>query len=287
MNLTKDDVYKWLESNIPTASSRKNYIARIKPIFNEIYGDDVLKSFKDKNLLKIILARGGSASTMKGSTQVFLKLIKEYPGLLEAVGKNVYETYNKFFLEANADMAAGYIQKVIVQDEEDAIEPFSEIKKKVFEEYPVGSDERLYMELYEIAPVRDDFGNLKIVSQLSDTTDETNNYYVSSNHQLIINEHKSKNKYGSLKYTLPKKVYKLIDTSKPLVFDRRIMSPFISKMLKKIGINGGGINVLRHAYLSEELDGENIKDPAIRKELFQRMAHSQSAQLGYIRKLKN
>jgi hypothetical protein len=287
MEISVDDVYAWLDENIPTASTLKNYKVRIRPVLAALDDTKVYQAIKDKTILKLILEKGGSSSTMKGKTQVFLKLIKEYPGLLEAVGEKVYEIYNKFFLEANADMAAGYIQKAIVQDEEDAIEPFSEIKKKVFKAFPAGSDERLYMELYEIAPVRDDFGELLIVKKTVDTLDKSKNYYVMSNHQLVINEHKSKNKYGTLRYKLPKEVYQLIDTMNQFVFEHgSTLSSFVSKMLGKIGIDGA-INVLRHAYLSEQLDGENIKDPVIRKNLFQKMAHSQSAQLGYLRKLKD
>jgi len=286
MNLTKEDVYNWLESNIPTASTRKNYIARIKPIFNEIYGDDVLKSFKDKNLLKIIVARDGSPSTMKGSTQVFLKLIKEYPGLLEAVGKKVYETYNKFFLEANTDMQNGYIQKVVEKDVEDEIDSYSEIVKKIEAEFPVGSDERLYTYMYKYVPVRDDLGELYIVKNMNDTSDQDKNYYVTSTKTVILNKYKKDGKYGTLKYKLPKDVYSLIDKSKQFVFNHGPnLSSFVSKMLKQVGISGG-VNVFRHAYISEELDGENIKDPILRRQLFTKMAHSPSVQLQYIRKLK-
>jgi hypothetical protein len=283
---TKEDIINWIDTNIPTVSTRTNYKQRINPILKLVTGDDIFTAIKSKEILKIILNKGGAASTIKGATQVFLKLIKEYPGLREFVGEKVYETFNKFFLEANAEMSSGYIQKAIVQDETDAIERFSEIKKKVYEAFPDNSDERLYMDLYEIAPVRDDFGRLTIVEKVENTKDKMNNYYVISNHQLIINEHKSKNKYGTLKYRIPKKVWVKIDTSKPYVFNRSSqLSPFVHEMLKAIGIDGA-INVLRHSYLSEELDGEKILDPQIRKELFQRMAHSQSAQLGYIRALK-
>ena len=284
MDLTKETIHTWIDENTSEATG-KNYKSRTNYIFKMIDGN-VLDAIKSKEVLKIILERGGSASTIKGAVQVFLKLIKEYPGLLDAVGEKIYNTYNKFFLEANAEMSSGYIQKAIDKDEEDAIEPFTELKKKVYEKFNEGSDQRLYMDLYEIAPVRDNFGRLLIVPKVADAKDKTKNYYVISNHQLIINHHKSQNKYGTLKYKIPKPVWKKIHLGRPYVFNRaESLSPFVGDMLKAIGVEGA-INTLRHSYLSEQLDGEKIKDPQIRKELFQRMAHSQSAQLGYIRALK-
>jgi hypothetical protein len=120
-----------------------------------------------------------------------------------------------------------------------------------------------------------------------DTLDKSNNYYLISTKTVILNKYKKEGRYGVLKYKLPEEVYKLIDTSKQFVFEHGpTLTSFVSKMLKAIGIKGG-VNVFRHAYLSEQLDGENIKDPVLRKNLFQKMAHSPSVQLQYLRKLKD
>lgn len=275
----------WIDS-VSSPSTAKSYKTRINFIFKLMENESLFQAIKKKEVLSIIMKRGGAASTIKGAAQVFLKLIKEYPGMLDAVGEKVYKVYEKFFQEANSEMTTGYIQKFIDQDEEDSIESFSEIKRKVYEAFPADSDQRLYIDIYEQSPVRDDHGQLEIVESVKEAKDTEKNYYVISNHTIVINAHKSQTKYGTLKFKLPKKVWSQIDTARPYVFNRgKLLSSWVHEILKEIGIDGA-INTLRHAYLSEQLDGQAIRDPKIRKELFTKMAHSQSAQLGYIRKLK-
>lgn len=286
MNITQEDINTWIDENVPTVTTAKNYKQRINPILKSFEADNVFPMIKNKEVLKKILERGGAASTIKGATQVFLKLIVGYPGLREAVGEKVYETYNKFFLEANGNMINGYIQNVVDKDANDEIDSYTDIKKKIEARFPVGSDERLYTYLYEYVPVRDNMGEVYIVPNVFDTHDKSKNYYVLSTKTIVINRYKKEGKYGMLKYKLPRHIYKLIDTTKPKIFNHgTTLTSWVSKMLKEIGIEGG-VNVFRHAFISEKLDGENIKDPEKRKELFEKMGHSPAVQLQYIRPLK-
>lgn len=286
LKISQDDINDWIKANC-APSTATNYRQRINPTIKELNEENLVPEIKSKKVLEVIMKKYSSPSTIKGATQVFLKLIAEYPGLKDEVGEKVYEAYRKFFAEANSEMSNGYIQKAIVHDEKDKIESFSKIKEMVYKAFPEGSDQRLYMDLYEIAPVRDDFGELNIVDKKIETKDKTKNYYVISTHNLVINEYKKSGKYGQLVYKLPKKVYSKIDTTKPFVFNHgKQLTHWVSKMLKTIGVEGA-INTLRHSYLSEQLDGENIKDPNIRRDLFERMAHSASTQLQYLRALKD
>jgi len=286
MKITQEDINAWLSANIPTPTTATNYRQRINPVIKMIDKDNIFPSIKNKDILRKIVERGGSPSTIKGATQVFLKLIKEYPGLREAVGEKVYETYNKFFIEANGEMHNQYVQKVVEKDEKDEIIPFSEIKRRIEDKFPPGSDERLYVYLYEHVPVRDNMGEVYIVPNVFDTHDKSKNYYVLSTKTIVINKYKKEGKYGMLKYKLPKEVYKLIDTTKEKIFDHGDkMTSWVHKMLKEIGIEGG-VNVFRHAFVSEKLDGDKVKDPELRRELFTKMAHSPAVQLQYIRPLK-
>lgn len=287
MNITHEDINNWLDANIPTASTAKNYKQRINPVLKTIESDNIFPSIKNKDILKKILDKSGSASTIKGATQVFLKLIVGYPGLREAVGESVYNTYNKFFMEANSDMQNGYIQKVVEKDVKDEIDSYSSIKKKIEDRFPVGSDERLYTYLYEYVPVRDNMAEVFIVPNVAATKDKSKNYLVMSTKTVVINKYKKEGKYGMLKFKLPKDIYKMIDTTKPKIFNHgATLTSWVHKMLKEIGIDGG-VNVFRHAFISEKLDGENIKNPELRKELYEKMGHSPAVQLQYIRKLKH
>ena len=283
MKISEDQINTWLDSTV-SINSGKQYKARIKRFIED--SDNIVPKLKNFEILEAIRARGGASSTVKGIIQVFLKLIAEYPGLKEAVGDKVYDKYNKAFTEANGAMSTQYIQKSIVKDEDDSIPSFSSLKKMIYNSFPVGSDERLYVDLYEVAPVRDDFGRLYIVETIPETKDKSKNYYVLSIHTIILNEYKKGTRYGQLRYKVPKALQKRIDTSKETIFDHgETLTSWVGTMLKSIGVQGA-VNTFRHAYLSEALDGENIKDPEIRKELFTKMAHSPSTQLQYLRSLK-
>ena len=278
MKLSVEQINDWIDS-IATPATAKNYKARISGILKG--RDDIVKDVRNLTLLTDIVNRYTSASTLKGIVQVFLKLINEYPGLKDKVSDRALKSWESVFKEANADMAQGYIQKSM----EEKTESFSDIKKKVFDNYPDGSDERLYMELYELCPSRDDFGNLYIVPNVYATKDKSKNYVIISTKTLQINEHKTSEKHGAFKCKFPIKLWRKIDLTKEKVFDHGdTLTSWVGKMLKSIEVDGR-INTLRHAFLSEKLDGDAVKDPEVRKKLAKSMGHSGAVQLQYIREI--
>jgi len=272
MKLSLDQINAWIDS-VAKPSTAKNYKARIKKVLDGRV--DIVKDIKNLTLLTDIVSMYTSASTLKGVVQVFLKLIAEYP--IE-VSDRALKKWKDVFAEANTDMSTGYIQKSM----EDKTESFTSIKEKVFAKYPEGSDERLYMELYEICPTRDDLGQVYIVSNMKDASDKSKNYLVISQKRLIINHHKTDGK-GAHDCIIPTKLFKKIDLSKEKVFDHgETLTSWVGKMLKSVDVPGR-INTLRHAFVSEKLEGNNIKDPQVRKELAKSMGHSPAVQLQYIR----
>ena len=277
MKLTQDDINAWIDS-VSVPSTAKNYKARIAPLIRD--RDDVLADIKDFSLLSEIVDKYTSASTLKGIVQVFLKLINEYPGI--KVSDRVKKMWNDIFKEANSEMSQVYIQRSL----EDTVESFSSVKAKVFEKYPEGSDERLYIELYEICPTRDDLGSVYIVPTIRQAKDKTKNYLVISRKMFIINEHKTANRHGSFECKIPPKIFRKIDITKEKLFDHgNTLSSWVGKILKSVGVSGR-INTLRHGFLSEKLEGDNVKDAKVRKHLARSMGHSGSVQLQYIREVK-
>jgi len=277
MKLTQDDINSWIDS-ISSPATAKNYKARIAPLIRD--SDDVLAEIKDMSLLTTIVERYTSPSTLKGIVQVFLKLINGYPGI--KVSDKVKKLWEDVFKEANSEMSQVYIQRSL----EDTVESFSSVKAKVFEKYPEGSDERLYMELYEICPTRDDLGSVYIVPTIRQAKDKTKNYLVISRKMFIINEHKTANRHGSFECKIPPKIFRKIDITKEKLFDHgNTLSSWVGKILKSVGVSGR-INTLRHGFLSEKLEGEAVKDPQVRKKLARSMGHSGSVQLQYIREVK-
>lgn len=277
MKLTQDDINAWIDS-VSVPSTAKNYKARIAPLIRD--RDDVLADIKDLSLLTEIVDKYTSASTLKGIVQVFLKLINEYPGI--KVSDKVKKMWNDVFKEANSEMSQVYIQRSM----EDTVESFSSVKAKVFEKYPEGSDERLYMELYELCPTRDDLGSVYIVPTIRQTKDKTKNYLVVSRKMFVINEHKTANRHGAFECKIPPKIFRKIDLTKEKLFDHgETLSSWVGKMLKSVGVSGR-INTLRHGFLSEKLKGDEIKDPKVRKKLARTMGHSGAVQLQYLREIE-
>jgi hypothetical protein len=277
MKLTQDTINAWIDS-VSSPATAKNYKARIAPLIRD--SDDVLKEIKDMSLLTAIVDKYTSASTLKGIVQVFLKLINEYPGI--KVSDRVKKLWEDVFKEANSEMSQVYIQRSM----EDSVESFSSVKAKVFEKYPEGSDERLYMELYELCPTRDDLGSVYIVPTVRQAKDKTKNYLIISRKMFVINEHKTANRHGSFECKIPPKIFKKIDLTKEKLFDHgETLTSWVGKMLKSVGVSGR-INTLRHGFLSEKLEGDNVKDPQIRKKLARSMGHSGAVQLQYLREVK-
>jgi integrase len=277
MKLSEEQIFDWIDS-ISKQSTAKNYKARIAKVLRD--RDDIYKDIVSLKLLTDIVETYTSASTLKGIVQVFLKIIAEYPGF--KISEKAKKKWEEVFAESNADMNQGYIQKSM----EDTTESFSAIKQKVFDGYPEGSDERLYMELYEICAVRDNFGSLHIVQTLRDTKDKSKDYLVISKKILQINNYKTANKYGAIECKIPIKLFRKIDLTREKVFEHgETLTSWVGKILKSVGV-GGRVNTLRHAFLSEKLDGDAIKDPEVRKELAKSMGHSGTTQLGYIRDIE-
>jgi len=277
MKLSQDAINAWIDS-IAVPSTAKNYKARIAPLIRD--RDDILKDIKNTNLLTEIVERYTSASTLKGVVQVFLKLINEYPGI--KVSDRTKKLWEDVFKEANSEMSQVYIQRSM----EDTVESFSSVKKKVFDKYPEGSDERLYMELYELCPTRDDLGSVFIVPTVRQAKDKTKNYLVISRKSFYIFEHKTASRHGEFVCKIPPKIFRKIDLTKGKLFDHGdTLSSWVGKMLKSVGVTGR-INTLRHGFLSEKLKDEELKDPKVRKELAKSMGHSGAVQLQYIREVE-
>ena len=287
VKLSDDDVFTWIDANIPTATTAKSYKQRIKPYLRD--NDDVAKGITDLSILTEIVERSVAPSTLKGVVQVFLKLIKEMP---IKISDRALKEWTDTFADANSDMSQVYIQR----SQEDKTETFSSIKNKIYKGYPEGSDERLYIDMYELCPTRDDLGSVFIVPNVKDAKDKAynvksavvavKNYLVISQKRLIINEHKTAQKHGQFTCVIPSAIFKRIDLTKQKLFDHgETLTSWVGKMLKSVGVEGR-INTLRHAFLSEKLEGEKVKDPQVRKDLAKSMGHSGSVQLQYLREIE-
>jgi hypothetical protein len=203
----------------------------------------------------------------------------------------VYSEGNEEVLEAYqaADEAAS--EFAIQRSFDEEVVPFTTIKEKVIEHFPEGSNERLYIELYDLVPTRDDFGSIELCSK--DHKPNSENWLRMDSRELHIGKHKTFGKYGSIHVKLPKQLVQMIPANRKFLFEKPdgkalgSMSKFVGDMLKTCEVHDkGSINLLRHSYISTELSGSKVKDTDARRELFMRMYHSPVTQLKYLRTLK-
>lgn len=237
---------------------------------------DLLECLNKGIVLDHILKQYPNPNTRKTYLQVFLYAIDNTPKLKEQVKNR--DRYFKEWEKAKEDATGHQIQKQV----EGKVERFSTIKKRIEKDFPKNSQEVLLINLYDELTMRNDFGDIIIFDKTPPKSKE-DNYLVLTTGRLIINNfNKTGNKYKpvniKLSTGLMRKVRKsLKEDPRGMLFDDT------AKLFKNMKT---GVNELRHAKISEELEGDNIKDPEKRKELYDKMMHSPATQLNYIRQLK-
>jgi hypothetical protein len=186
---------------------------------------------------------------------------------------------------------------------------FSNILRKALEVYGIQSKEFLYLRLYQLASLRDNF-QLLIITDPKDAVSKTNNYIIippiikkkirnkmivfKPEGSLIIQNYKTEKKgYLKLPFLLTEETTNLVRAymeRKNLkvgdyLFGKSAMSAFVSQLLRGLGIEqiGSNINYLRKA-VSTEWHLHNPNAPAKDRLLFaERMAHSVDMNKGYVR----
>ena len=258
----------WMAEN-KSQSTAKMYIGQLKRAITGANSDEVA------DLLGWIGSNVTSPNTQRTALQALLCYSGEDEQVLAA-----YQA---------ADEAA--TEHSIQRSFEEEVLSFNIIKEKVFEHFTEGSDQRLYMELYELVPTRDDLGSVEMCNK--DHKPKSENWLRTDTRELHIGRHKTVGKYGSIHVKIPKKLMELVPTDHKYLFENSegkalgSMSKFVGDMLKTCGVHDkGSINYLRHSYASTELAGSKVKDTEKRRELFCKMMHSPLTQLKYLRTLK-
>ena len=180
------------------------------------------------------------------------------------------------------DLLTIYHERSLVQTKQNkiaadkAVLPESDYSGKIVQEFGRESKEYLVTQLYLQIPCRDDLYLTVVPTLAASKKDTKKNYCIvprgNGACKVILNVYKTSAKYGDLTYDLDMKLSELIRewiakheiaTGAPLWKDISLSS-FVSKMNKKIGIQGS-INYLRHLAIS----GQNIDSMSI-EELHQR-----------------
>ena len=199
-----------------------------------------------------------SIATIKEFYQIILIIIMLFDLNLSEEGK---EAYNKKFKELKFEINLKSVEKIT--DENEAVPDFDQYLNLIKDKFGVNSKEYLISYLYYEVTARDNF-YLVIVHSENDILDKTKNYLIyniDSNCYVILNDYKTKNKYGKKKYILSDTLKQLIKnyiSNRKLnygdyLFNNQNLTQFIYNFNKKIG-QKVTINTLRHMKASKNLD---------------------------------
>ena len=177
---------------------------------------------------------------------------------------------------------------------------FSEILQKAKSHFGLDSEFFLYLSLFNIAPMRDDF-ELEIVGSVKEAKSEKKNYIIIPTKKnlkgyMIFNSYKTANKYEKITRELPNtqlnmvkefmKTNNLEANKGQYLFGTGQMSLYVGKKLKEIGIEekGGNISLLRHAISTEWNTTHKNSTARERLEFSKIMGHSPNMNIEYVRK---
>jgi hypothetical protein len=177
-----------------------------------------------------------------------------------------------------------------------AVENFNTYLAKVKDFFGATSKQYLLAKVYYEAPLRDNFGRLKVIATDKEANASDTNYIKvprSGHARVITNKYKTDKRYGVITIDLTSDLTKLlkeyiknndIRNGEGLFGDSNSLSDFTSKMNKSLGYQGG-VTLFRNMKISTELDGAGINDADKRLELSKKMGHAPVTQYTYLRKL--
>lgn len=264
-NDTLKTLYKILETDKPNFNKYTNIIKKINNASNneKLYSINSKKNFYQL-ILKMIYTN---------QIKVNVKSFNEY--------KYNYELLNIISKD-----------KTKIKQNEEKVLTFDEYLPLIKNEFGEDSKEYLIVKLYSFYGFRDDL-NLIITDKIEEDT--TKNYIIIPEEKtkdciIILNEYKTKKRYGQDKINLSNEISNLIQTYKinnnlnnnDLLFNNKSLSGYIKKFNIKIGLDIT-INKLRQMKVSEKLNQPTT--PEERLELSKTMKHSPETSNNYKRNI--
>jgi hypothetical protein len=284
--------------------TRKKYINDSKTLLKITDCNDLKKCIeKPKKLIKQInnaeYERNGkvmkySINSIKGYLQTILYLIDKINVPIKDENKEMYKLEFESLKLKSTENTKNKIDNV--ENKDNTVLDYNDYLNKIKIKFGVDSKEYLISKLYDEIGGRDNFGSLTLIAKEKDI-EKDNNYVVfprsdSGIYKIILQDYKTDKKYGIVKINISNNLKELIKNyigTKNLAYgdflfgNGKPLSDFISKMNKKIGIDGS-INYLRHSKISTILEKE--KNSLERIKLSKIFMHSPITQLTYVRKLK-
>ena len=226
-----------------TRTTYKSYLRALPGKF--LNGGSIYEAMQDGQALANAITSGtDSTSTKRGYLQVLLVLV-------DKVGLVISETQMKPIRTAYGVKSIETVQHAQQKAIEIEVPSWDEYLGKVREHYGANTKMDLVARLYKEAPVRDDF-QLKFVNIIPDGP-QNENFIVDNGTgpmTVYINKYKTAGLYGEKRFMIS------VELSTDLrayhakhkgeyLFGALSLSPLVSAANKKLGYQGGGINLLR------------------------------------------
>ena len=292
-------------TNTTSVSTRKTYNASLDVIFRAVNGDNMAIFLKNFNKVKSQLEnvkkiRGNTnfgLSAMRTHIKVIVLCCDPKQNVKVPIPDALFQKYREWYKVVTLEYDEQ--RKRQREDVDNTVIDFDVYKDRIYEMYNEDSKEYLIVSLYNEATLRDNFGELLIVkSNREIDPNKKGNYLINpigKNCKLVIQNYKTANRNGDLKYTLTRPLTKLIrnyiesneltDKLFPNHFTSGLTA-FVVKMSKSIGIDeNGGINYFRHSKISSLLNKGRFTHQD-RVKLATSMGHSLNIQSEYARFLK-
>ena len=210
------------------------------------------------------------------------------------VDKDIVDKYKKYF--ELLKMQSAKDSDLRRKSPKHAVLYYPDYLRKIKEQFGETSKQYLISRMYAECTCRDNFGGMKIVASLDNANDDKINYLVINDNTgyFVLHKFKTSKRYGTIQVELSDGLITLLKnyidkhklTSTLFPENRKNgLSDYLSAMNKKIGVNGGGVNPIRHMMVETILSNENVSD-SDKYDLSTRMGHSPHVQTEYRRILQ-
>jgi len=272
-NYIHDTINSLVEKNKITESSGDGYYRNFKRLMSESGCDDDCNLVEYLESEKIIKFINDKYSDSPNTRHTYLTAILAVIDNVDELNK-FHEPYYKAWNDAKNEKEQFNIQRQLTEK----VEKFSTIKDRIEKDFSNTSDEVLMINLYDEITVRNDFCDLTF------NTEDPNHIDLEEGTITLKNFKKTSKKYDPIiNYKLSDKLINLLKKSLEKKQRDKVFIKTMQSIFKKAKT---GINQIRHSKISEELDGEHIKDKDKREKLREKMMHSSATQIQYIRSLK-
>ena len=172
----------------------------------------------------------------------------------------------------------------------DDVMDYDAYMKLILDHYGIDSKQYLIVSLYKECCMRDDYSQIKIITDLN-YDDDINNFIFrhEGSCSIIMNTYKTSPIYGKQIYPLTDHLDKLINDyilkhniTDFLFPEQKKLSAYVTNMNKKIGLLGISINTIRHSLISTFLSNPDLT-PEQRHNYAVRAGHTEKMQKEYRR----